>query len=563
MGNENKVIITIRYHKKSKKGQKSELNFQDENEIHSAAEQKITPKEIQQIISMPDLTEKDFEISEEQIKKTAIEPMIDTKTPEIQTLIEKENKLLTEDLKEEKMITKEPLQKQREEINEKKESIEPELKEQEVIVNQEEPKPKLIIPAKKESLEEKAVSESKELEKSTTSLFLDDEINQQSEKNLYSLYEEFAKTRKNKNIFSILLLGCFMFFLVGSTFFITEQIKKKGTQAQLEIKDFEDINLSEAINKARENEKRLGSLQDELNNSKKNFNSQLDMIKQQSEERIKGILTQGLPEKQRLKLIEEIRKKEQQEIYNAKMLHESKIRAKEKQIEDIQFKLTEYQKKFEAELKEKENLLLDKGKVSEVEYKKQKEAYEVQIAELQRAHKKELADLKDYHSKLIEDLRSEYDAKKSGIEGSNIELAKKLQALQEEKIKTSAEMKIKEIQNKELEKQNQNYLSEINKKSQTLESFAYAINELAQNKRENGYILDPRDFSKIIVIINNNYSVKNGDRGVVIDDEDKRVAEVEFTVEKNYVRASVKGDTKDIKLRPFYRVIVTVKGAMQ
>ena len=94
---------------------------------------------------------------------------------------------------------------------------------------------------------------------------------------LYSLEDEFAKTKKRKNFFvyagAILFAGA----LVAVTLIITSEIEQRNSAIKVDVSDFRDLNLTDLLQNTKKDETRLRSLMQEIADLRGNW--QLDRQK--------------------------------------------------------------------------------------------------------------------------------------------------------------------------------------------------------------------------------------------------------------------------------------------
>ncbi len=74
---------------------------------------------------------------------------------------------------------------------------------------------------------------------------------------IYSLEEEFAKTKRNRDVKPLLIFLGFILSLVGITFGTVRYLDHQSKQISIDISDFEDLRLKEALSEAMEKEEEL------------------------------------------------------------------------------------------------------------------------------------------------------------------------------------------------------------------------------------------------------------------------------------------------------------------
>ena len=69
---------------------------------------------------------------------------------------------------------------------------------------------------------------------------------------IYSLEAEFAKTKKNRDFKPLLVFWGFVLILMGSTLGTVRFLERQSRQVNIDISDFEDLRLKEALSEAEE-----------------------------------------------------------------------------------------------------------------------------------------------------------------------------------------------------------------------------------------------------------------------------------------------------------------------
>ena len=148
---------------------------------------------------------------------------------------------------------------------------------------------------------------------------------------------------------------------------MSEEIQKQSRRMNFNIADFEDLNLSDMLNKAKETEKELALLRQELEASKDKMEAEINRIKQEAAQKIQLVLTRKLPKKQEDQLIKQIKNEEAEGIWNLKLFHENQMKEKEKAISKVQDKSRNYEKTAKGFSERKGWALLDQNRLHNLE----------------------------------------------------------------------------------------------------------------------------------------------------------------------------------------------------
>ncbi|MFW6214953.1 MAG: hypothetical protein ACOC45_03305 [Alkalispirochaetaceae bacterium] len=92
-----------------------------------------------------------------------------------------------------------------------------------------------------------------------------------------------------------------------------------------------------------------------------------------------------------------------------------------------------------------------------------------------------------------------------------------------------------------------------------IDEFLFALDSLTRQNRENGYILDPRETSDVVVYIDRIRDVADGSRGFVFREDDEYIGTIEFSITEEDIRASVIEVAEGEELQPFDKVLIQVQ----
>ncbi len=422
-----------------------------------------------------------------------------------------------------------------------------------------------------------------------TTLFLDEQaITEQFAPQTYSLHDEFANSRKNKRIYIYLITLIFIVVSIVASYLITIYVENKNKQIALNIKAFDDINLTEALEKAKNAQQEINLVKQELNRANKEYESRLERLKKEKVKEIKVIEKQNLSEAQKRKLISQLEEKDRQRRMKLESRF-NKIRQKSsKELNSLQNKVKESQgqlkrlAKSEEILKEKAKLL--KGKIAEQQelYKLKLEARNKKIVELQREVNKlsnSFSEIKAQMAETTKQNKSFLESFKSGKNKKVFDLEKEISQLKkfndtlkkihskkiarlEKSLKGVNQNQLKEIvvknqrELKVLIDKNKKIISDLNYQKSLLSKYKRAFGYFSRKKREHGAILESKNVDEISVIINANYPVKVGDKAMVFSDSDKYLATIEFFKKGNALYAKIIKQSGKKKVRPFDKILI-------
>lgn len=201
-------------------------------------------------------------------------------------------------------------------------------------------------------------------ELSSKEYFLQNSLAEYEQPNIYSLEEEFAKSKKNRDVKPYLIFFGFILLLILSTVLATNYLEVKSKQVNIDIADFEDLRLKETLSAAKEKEQELNRTTEELDvkakeltskskelDSKKgeirklqsSYNNEIQKVKEELQEQADLDNTDK-------KALQRLEKKGQKQLDKVKNNYETLITKKQSEILRLQEQLKSYENKI-GELK--------------------------------------------------------------------------------------------------------------------------------------------------------------------------------------------------------------------
>ena len=225
-------------------------------------------------------------------------------------------------------------------------------------------------------------------------------IHKTSSEQTYHIEKEYEKTRKNRSVFSFLMLaGCFVVvFLIA--FVMTKTISAHNEEIAVSVTEFDDLNLKNLLNT-------VGAAQTNYDNAvKKRATIEADMtVKLNAAEEahtndlfVIDSMTR-LTKRKRNELIAEADKKYKEALAEVHEEYDASLVQAEREVEEYKSQLAEFDNAKVQAAKEKEKALDSERRVKELEQQKIRDQYENRIAELDKK-------LSDTQQKNSEDMRN-------------------------------------------------------------------------------------------------------------------------------------------------------------
>ena len=225
-------------------------------------------------------------------------------------------------------------------------------------------------------------------------------IHKTSSEQTYNIEKEYAKTKKNRSAFSMLmLLGCFL-VVFAIAFIMTKTISAHNEEITVSLTEFDDLNLKNLLNT-------VGAAQTNYDNAVKQravIEGDMTVKLKAAEDTRKDDLfvidsMTRLTKRRRNELIAQAENKYKATVSAVHEEYDAQLIQADKEIQEYKSQLAEFDAAKVQAAKEKEKALDSERRVKELEQQKIKDQYEGRIAELNKK-------LSDTQKKNSEDMRT-------------------------------------------------------------------------------------------------------------------------------------------------------------
>ncbi len=409
---------------------------------------------------------------------------------------------------------------------------------------------------------------------------------------VYSLEQEFSKTRKNKNWLVLIIIMLFILLIGIFTWVFTSYTGKKDRNIDISINEFDDVRLKEILNSSRLAENNIQIRNNELQTLIVDMKNRILEVNNRYLAKENSILDKGLPLSAiRGKLIE-LKSAEQREVDGIKSQYAAKISEKQYLINKIESEKRAEDQKLE---KAKKGLgsIGDEGKV-----------YAIKMKSLSDASQSGLAVMADYYNRYIKyviskynpvfssgDLKANIDRNSKTNEVKNLrnydELFQKENVFSRKRFddlrvkiseqdilvqrllgvgyENSVPPALKSIDNlsasivNDYENLWYGLASTVRQKNSQIEDYRTALDAVLKERPESGYIISAENPSRISIHINRLITVKEGGTGQVFRTDDKYIGKIEFYRTADGMKARVVSLAGSNKMRPFDRILIKIK----
>lgn len=409
---------------------------------------------------------------------------------------------------------------------------------------------------------------------------------------VYSLEDEFSKTRKNKNWLVFIIVFVFIILISAFITIFTYYTGEKDKNIDISISEFNDLRLKEILNSSRLAENNIQIRNNELQSLIVEMKNEILEINNRYLVRENAVLDKVMSPAAAKERLLELKNAEKSEINGVRARYEAKISEKRNQINRI-----------EAE-KRAEEIKLEKAKKDSGNIGDESKIYALKMKNLSDTSKTGLAAMADYYNRYINYLILKYNPVfSSGEAKSNIDKNSKRseskilrdydELFQKENVfsrKRFDELRVKITEHdllvqrligigyensvppalKSIDNLSTSIVNDyenlwfglvtaIRQKNAQIEDYKTALDAVLKEKPESGYIISAENPSKISIHINRLLTVNEGGTGLVFRTDDKYIGKIEFYRTADGMKAKVVSLAGSAKMRPFDRILIKIK----
>ncbi len=439
-------------------------------------------------------------------------------------------------------------------------------------------------------------------------------------KDLYDLEKEFAATKKNRNYLVIITILVFLIVFVGTAYAVTRYIQASGRIVPIEIKDFEDVNLKDILDVAKNYEQKLERARNELKALKEEYSASVSEAKSQRERDSLIVRESNKSDEEKNKELAVLRRRESRTVASFDKEYSKKIEEKEKEISEIEKAIASYDATVLEQARKQEELLNNQQKKAELEMENTVNMYETRMDDMESRYDREISTLKRDNRRLVSVLKNrhkneldemyqkynpvfeeEYNSILSDrreavfpelADDANVLILDKNKILSADEINgvrndaSDIEIIIERLKRVEYENSVPEALDRLYERGSSIinsyekgwkrsaeslklrnefiSSFSSAFDYYISETGVSGYILFVENNDRISVYMNRVLEVNEGDRGYVFRTDSELVGEIEFYREENVILARLLHfnggepgtDVSGKELKPFDRILV-------
>jgi len=460
----------------------------------------------------------------------------------------------------------------------------------------------------------------KDLVLRSKNLFLKDIQKEIGRSELYNLDEEFAKTKKNRSPVVWISIILFVVVFVGIAVLVNAYIQRESRNIAVNIEAFEDVNLRDVLDKAKQYDRELTEARRRLQDLQNAMEGEIEQLRASMQRQIDVLNTRNMTAAARNRDIAELESKFKADAEAVREQYRPKIEEVEREIALIEGKMAAYDSKMVEMAREQEEVLNNQQRLFEIRHQETVDYYEAQIAELKKRMEEERESFEEYRENLVEALEANHQEEiqrlilKYNPRFTDEEVLKILdrkvddfdqqipfgfsEVLARENLYTKEELNtqyariedirvlterlmeipyINSVPDALAHMENTMYLVvneyehlwhtladdisakvlSIRSRNRMIDQFTFALNSLIFSSRENGYILDSRNPDALVVFIGDLYDVNEGDTGYVFREDDEFIAHIRFTYKDGRLYAQTKELADPAKaIQPFDKILI-------
>ncbi len=210
---------------------------------------------------------------------------------------------------------------------------------------------------------------------------------------IYSLEEEYAKTRKNKSTVLYITVFLFLASVIGGAIVYTGWLQNEGKKITIDISDFEDVRLLELVNQSKDIENEIDKLQYELKEAEVQYKEQLDRLGDEYNSQRDAVLSKEIEQSEKQTELSAVRTRYNRQVASAKNEYNAEINKLKSEIERLETQLADIKEQIGAKGKIARTALGNKDELHNLQIKRLQNYYEDRIEKMNSDHQREINSL--------------------------------------------------------------------------------------------------------------------------------------------------------------------------
>jgi hypothetical protein len=234
----------------------------------------------------------------------------------------------------------------------------------------------------------------------------------------YDLISEYRKTRKNRSLIVPLSIIVVLLVFVGLSWLVTRSIDASARKVSIDIEAFEDLNLKDLLDLAKNSAESLDRASYELATLEAALAAEFSRLREQRDAALAVAKAMGTVEFEKRRVSIEAAQKEGERVARAK--YEPLIKEKRLEVAALQEQIASYDSRSIEEAKKQQEILDNQQQLFELEKQRLIALYEQRVAAVEKSLQAEkitgaarldaaIADLTKQHKQEMADLTAKYN----------------------------------------------------------------------------------------------------------------------------------------------------------
>lgn len=238
--------------------------------------------------------------------------------------------------------------------------------------------------------------------------FLKSQVTDNEERRFYNLEEEFQKTRKNRSWWIAGVILLLLAAALTSTILITRQIRRASETAQVDIGNFDDINLQDVLDRAKRLENSISRIQEKIDRLKRERDQELKLSTDKEKQAVEVIENTPLSAAEEGSRIRRRRQQGREEREAITTQYAGLLQEAEDERADLQKKLDQYDARKLEEAREQAEIMDNQERLFQIEMNQREEHYKELIRSLKKNHQNEMENTTQHYQELIRLLKGNH-----------------------------------------------------------------------------------------------------------------------------------------------------------
>lgn len=363
---------------------------------------------------------------------------------------------------------------------------------------------------------------------------------------IYSLEEEYAKTRKNKSVILYILVFLFLTAVIAGSIVYTGWLQNEGKNITIDISDFEDVRLLELVNDSKSLENDIDQLQYEIREAEIQHKEQMDRLDDEYRSQRDAALSREISDEEKQSELAAVRSRYNRQVAAEKNQYETKMASLQERLRELEAKLAKLKEQIGAKGKIARTALGNKDELHNLQLKKLQNYYEDKIEKMNSDHQREINSLiykfnpsfsEAYLRELIRQRVRSYTLPDTLLENTEdvltledaatmedvsmvrkntadqIQLLDRLQKIPYQNSVPRTLLHAESLSKSSIQKYDEIVVTlaeKIRKKNLRISQYDYALSAKLRIDGESGFVLDTRNRNRIPVYIDPTYRPQNG-----------------------------------------------------